>query len=155
LAYVATAPVPEAYAKRYDAKPQSTYGGHQLATGPYMIENDAEGNTIGYEPNKRIHLVRNVSWDKSLDFKPAYLGDIDNLEGNDDVTVASRRILTGRSMIGGDFSPPPEITRDALAHHKDQIELVAGGLDRWITMNTTVKPFDDINVRKAVLAGVD
>ena len=48
------------------------------------------------------------------DFKPAYLDEIDNLEGNDDPGVASRRILTGQSMINGDFSPLPENLKDAL-----------------------------------------
>ncbi len=33
--------------------------------------------------------------------------------------------------------------------------LVPGGGGRWVSMNTTIKPFDDINVRKAVIAGMD
>src|SRR4051812_40903869 len=86
LAYGATAPVPEAYAAKYDKANPSTYGEHQLATGPYMVSNDASGKATGYQPGKEIHLVRNPSWDKSLDFKPAYLDEIDNLEGNDDTT---------------------------------------------------------------------
>ena len=96
LAYGATVPVPEAYAAKFDDETPSTYGENQLSTGPYMIENDAQGKAIGYEPGKRIHLVRNPNWDKSLDFKPAYLDEIDNLEGNDDPGVASRRILDRR-----------------------------------------------------------
>jgi peptide/nickel transport system substrate-binding protein len=155
LAYGATAPVPEAYAAKYDKENPSTYGEHQLATGPYMIANDAQGNATGYEPGKRIHLVRNPSWDKALDFKPAYLDEIDNLEGNDDPGVSARRILTGQSMINGDFSPPPEQLKDAVQNHKDQIVFIGGGGGRWIAMNTKVKPFDNLNVRKAVLAGMD
>ena len=155
LAYGMTAPVPEAYAKEFDAEEQTTYGEHQLATGPYMIENDPEGNTIGYEPGKRIHLIRNPNWDKSLDFKPAYLDEIENLQGNDDPGVASRRILTGESMINGDFAPLPENLKDAVENRKGQLVLVPGSGARWVAMNTTVKPFDDINVRKAVIAGFD
>ena len=155
LANAVTAPVPEAYAKPFDAKPASTYGEHQLATGPYMIANDATGKAIGYQPGRRIKLVRNPSWNKTLDFKPAYLDVIDNVEGNDDAGVASRRIIAGQSMINGDFGPLPEVTKDALNHHKHQIVFVAGGTVRWIALNTTVKPLDDINVRKAVLAGMD
>jgi peptide/nickel transport system substrate-binding protein len=120
-----------------------------------MIENDAEGNTIGYEPGKRIHLVRNEAWDKSLDYKPAYLDEIENLQGNDDPGVASRRILTGKGMINGDFAPLPENLKEASTNRKDQLLLPAGGGGRWIAMNTTIKPFDDINVRKAVIAGFD
>jgi peptide/nickel transport system substrate-binding protein len=155
LAYGATAPVPKAYAAKFDAKTPSTYGENQLATGPYMVENDASGKAIGYDPGKRIHLVRNPSWDKSLDFKPAYLDEIDNLEGNDDPGVASRRILTGQSMINGDFSPLPENLKDASQNRKSQLVLIPSGGGRWISMNTTIKPFDDLNVRKAVSAGFD
>src|SRR4051794_945512 len=138
LASAVTAPVPEAYAKPFDAKPASTYGEHQLATGPYMIANDATGKAIGYQPGRRIQLVRNPSWNRSLDFKPAYLDEIDNVEGNDDATVASRRIIKGWSMIDGDFGPVPEITKDALLHHKDQIVSIAAGAVRWIALNTTI-----------------
>src|SRR4051794_24316697 len=155
LAYGATAPVPKAYAAQYDKENPSTYGEHQLATGPYMIENDKSGNAVGYEPGKRIHLIRNPSWDKSLDFKPAYLDEIDNLEGNDDPTVAGRRILSGQSMISGDFTTPPEILKTALQKQKAQVKLIPSGGGRWIALNMKIKPFDDLNVRKAVLAGMD
>jgi peptide/nickel transport system substrate-binding protein len=155
LAYGVTAPVPEQYAKEFDAKTPSTYGEHQLSTGPYMISNDAQGNATGYEPGKRIHLVRNPNWDKKLDFKPAYLDEIENLQGNDDPGVASRRILTGQSMINGDFAPLPENLKDAVQNRKSQLVLAPGNGGRWVSMNTTIKPFDDINVRKAVIAGFD
>ena len=114
LAYAATSPMPEEYAKKFDAEPTSTYGENQLATGPYMIENDANGKSIGYDPGKRIHLIRNPNWDKNLDYRPAYLDEIDNLQGNDDPGIASRRILDGESMINGDFAPLPENLKDAL-----------------------------------------
>jgi peptide/nickel transport system substrate-binding protein len=155
LGYGATAPVPEAYAKKFDAKTPSTYGENQLATGPYMIENDPSGKAVGYDPGRRIHLIRNPSWDKKLDFKPAYLDEIDNLEGNDDPGVSSRRILTGQSMVNGDFSPLPENLKDASQNRKSQLVLKPSGGGRWISMNMSVKPFDDINVRKAVSAGFD
>ncbi len=155
LAMPLTAPVPEEYAAKFDKENPSTYGDNQVATGPYMIENNAAGKAIGYQPGKRIHLVRNPSWDKSTDFKPAYLDEIDNLEGNDDTGVASRQILTGKSMINGDFSPPPEALKQASTQMKDQLQLVPSGGGRWISLNMKTKPFDDINVRKAVIAGFD
>ena len=155
LAMPLTAPVPEEYAAKFDKENPSTYGDNQVSTGPYMIENNAAGKAIGYQPGKRIHLVRNPSWDKSTDFKPAYLDEIDNLEGNDDTGVASRQILTGKSMINGDFSPPPEALKQASTQMKDQLQLVPSGGGRWISLNMKTKPFDDINVRKAVIAGFD
>ncbi len=58
-------------------------------------------------------------------------------------------------MVNGDFSPLPENLKDASPNRKDQLVLNPSGGDRWISMNMTVKPFDDINVRKAVSAGFD
>jgi peptide/nickel transport system substrate-binding protein len=150
-----TAPVPEEYAEKFDKENPSTYGQNQVATGPYMIENNAQGKAIGYEAGKRIHLVRNPNWDAKLDFKPAYLDEIEMPEGNDDTTVASRKILTGQSMVNADFSPPPAILKQAITNQKDQLVLIPAGGGRWVSMNTTVKPFDDVNVRKAVVAGFD
>jgi len=43
-----SAPVPEEYASKFDAKNPSTYNTHVVATGPYMVKNDAQGNTVGY-----------------------------------------------------------------------------------------------------------
>ena len=70
------APVPEEYAKEFDAENPSTYGINQVATGPYMIENDAEGELTGYEPGKAIRIVRNPNWDPETDFRPAYVDEI-------------------------------------------------------------------------------
>jgi peptide/nickel transport system substrate-binding protein len=155
LGYTNSAPVPEEYASKFDAATQSSYGENQIATGPYMIENNATGKAVGYVPGKRIHLVRNPNWDKSTDFKPAYVDEIDNLEGNDDTTVSSRRILTGKNMLNGDWSPPPEIVKQATQQYKDQIQFMGGAGNRYVAMNTKIKPFDDVNVRKAVSAGFD
>ncbi len=121
-----TAPVPEEYAKKFDAGKTSTYGENQVTTGPYMIENDAQGKAIGYEAGRRIHLVRNPNWDESLDNRPAYVDEIDVQQGNDDATVMSRKILDGQSMINGDQPPPPAILKQALTQQKDQIALTAG-----------------------------
>jgi peptide/nickel transport system substrate-binding protein len=157
LALSLSAPVPEEYAKQFDAKQPSVYGQNQVATGPYMIENDSSGKAIGYEAGRRIHLVRNPNWDKSTDYKPAYVDEIDMPQGNDDTTIASRRVVEGSGMLTGDFSPPPQILATVVRNssQKDQLELFPGGSARYVSMNTTVKPFDDINVRKAVIAGFD
>ena len=118
-----SAPVPEEYAKKFDARAHITYGQNQVATGPYMIENDAEGKAIGYEAGRRIHLVRNPNWDESLTTVPAYVDEIEIQQGNDDATVASRKILDGESMINGDFSPPTRRPREAITQQKDQLVL--------------------------------
>jgi peptide/nickel transport system substrate-binding protein len=157
LALPLSAPVPEEYAKKFDAKQPSLYGQNQVATGPYMIENNASGKAVGYEAGRRIHLVRNPNWDKTTDYKPAYLDEIDMPQGNDDTTIASRRVADGSDMLTGDFSPPPQVLAQTIRNSatKDQLLLFPGGSIRYVSMNTTVKPFDNLNVRKAVTAGFD
>src|SRR3954453_17254913 len=155
LALPLSAPVPEEYAAKFDKQNPSTYGQNQVSTGPYMIANDASGKATGYQAGRDIHLVRNPNWDKSLDFKPAYLDEIDMPQGNDDTTVASRKILDGQGMINGDFSPDPAILKQVVTTNKDRLTLVPNGGGRWVAMNTTIKPFDDVNVRRAVVAGFD
>jgi peptide/nickel transport system substrate-binding protein len=150
-----SAPVPEEYAKEFDAGKNNTYGQNQVATGPYMIENDASGKAIGYEPGRSIHLVRNPNWDESLDNRPAYVDEIEIQEGNDDATVMARKILDGESLINGDQPPPPAVLRQAITRQKDQIDLGTGGAGRWISLNNKIKPFSDVNIRKAVSAGMD
>jgi peptide/nickel transport system substrate-binding protein len=155
LALVLSAPVPEEYAAKLDKRNPSAYGQNQVATGPYMIENDDSGRAIGYEAGRRIHLVRNPNWDKTTDYKPAYLDEIDMPQGNDDTTVASRKVVEGESMLTGDFSPPPQVLAQVSKGQKDQLLLVPAGSARYVSMNSTVAPFDDLDVRKAVIAGFD
>jgi peptide/nickel transport system substrate-binding protein len=150
-----SAPVPREYALRYDSAVQSTYGNHQVATGPYMVDLDRQGQTRGYRPGRRIHLVRNPNWDATTDFRPAYVDDIDIREGNDDAAVATRRIMTGQGLVNGDFNPPPAELKRALKQRRDQIALPLANFVRYVTLNTKVAPFDNINVRKAVVAAFD
>jgi peptide/nickel transport system substrate-binding protein len=150
-----TAPVPEEYARKFDAEKITTYGENQVATGPYMIENDASGKAVGYQAGREIHLVRNPSWKEGQDPRPAYLDEVQINEGNDDATVMARKVLEGESMINGDVPPPPAVLKTALSRQKDQVQLAPSGGGRWIAMNTTMEPFNDVNVRKAVVAGFD
>jgi len=162
-----SAPVPEEYAKEFDAENPSTYGEHQVATGPYMIENacvqgsqpndDCDGALTGYTPNKEIHLVRNPNWKASSeDFRPAYLDDIEFQEGFADTVSAGKKILAGNAEVNGDFSTPPGVIKQAATSGEDgQLTVTPSGGNRYIALNTQEPPFDDINVRKAVIAGTN
>ncbi|MFL5827924.1 MAG: ABC transporter substrate-binding protein [Thermoleophilaceae bacterium] len=154
-----SAAVPAEYAKKFDKKNPSSYGQNQVATGPYMIKNNSSGKATGYEPGKRITLVRNPNWDKSTDYRPAYLDSIVFDEGNADAVSASRRILQGSDLANGqaDFNIPPQILKQASqgATKAQLIRGVSTGRVRYISLNTTIKPFDNPNVRKAVSAIVD
>src|SRR5438876_793768 len=56
-----TAPVPEDYAKKFDAKKPSEYVNYLVASGPYMLKADSSGKVLGtgYQPGKSLTLVRN------------------------------------------------------------------------------------------------
>ena len=155
LALLVTAPVPEEYAAKFDKETPTTYGENQVATGPYMIENNAEGKAIGYKPQQSIHLVRNPSWDAKTDYKPAYLDEIQTLSGNDDPDIASRRILEGKGLVNGDYLPGPQTLKLASDQYKDQLVITPAATYRYISINNTVKPFDNIDVRKAISASMD
>ena len=155
LSLPATVPVPKDYAQKYDDAKLSTYGKHQVFTGPYMIKNDGKGNITGHKAGRRLDLVRNPSWDAKSDYRPAYLDTISFLGGND-INVASRRVLSGKGLASGDYAAPPvNILRSALSTRRDQVAIVPSQGIRFIALNTTVKPFDNVNVRRAAAAAID
>jgi peptide/nickel transport system substrate-binding protein len=149
-----SAPVPEEYAAKFDAKTPSAYGTHQVTTGPYMIQNDKAGNAIGYKAGQFINLVRNPNWVASTDYKPAYLDSITIKEGVDPA-VASRQILNGHSLVNGDFQLPPDVLKSVSTGSKKAQLLISPptGRFRYIALDSRKKPFDNINVRKAIVAG--
>jgi peptide/nickel transport system substrate-binding protein len=155
MALPITAPVPEEYARKFDAASPSTYLSHQVFTGPYQVKNDAKGNLTGYEPKKRIQLVRNPNWDPKTDFRPAFVNAIDIREGNEDTVTDSLRVLKGKSMLSGDYSVPPDALRQGVQRYPSQVALPPGGSIRYMALNTRIPPFNDPNIRKAVIAGID
>ena len=152
-----TVPVPEEYASKFDKKTPSTYDQYTTFTGPYMVKNDPHtGKVTGRVPGKSIDLVRNPNWNKSTDYRPAYLDAINIQEGNDDLATAARRALSGSSSVCCDTSEPPaQVLKQAVTREKDQALFAPSGGVLYVAFNTTVKPFDNINIRKAIIAGSD
>ena len=155
MALPLTVPVPEEYAKTFDAKNPSTYDQHVAFIGPYMVKNDASGKLVGRKPGKSITIVRNPNWDKGNDYRPAYLDRIEILEGNNDPLVATRRILTGSHLVSGDFTVPANLLKKAVTQYKDQTSITQTAAWRAVSVNTKMKPFDNVNVRKAIFAVFD
>jgi peptide/nickel transport system substrate-binding protein len=154
LSLTISVPVPKEYAQKYDKTTPSTYGEeHAVYTGPYMVESDAEGKAIGYVPGKRIHLVRNPDYTPVDDFRPAFLDEIDFQGGNEDAAVATRRVLSGESLALGELEPPASQLKRLLESNKTELSAVPGGGWRMISLDTSRPPFDDIDVRKATIAG--
>jgi peptide/nickel transport system substrate-binding protein len=151
LAMPLTSPVPKEYAEEFDKESPSTYNEHVVSSGPYMIENDAQGKLVGYKPGKSIHLVRNPNWNKDADFRPAYLDEILLTTNATDANVSGRQVLQGENLVL-DTNPPAQVLKRVVQRQKDQLVTLPGGGFRWFPLNTTVKPLDNINVRKAILA---
>jgi peptide/nickel transport system substrate-binding protein len=150
-----SAPVPEEYAKRYDAMKPTEYGNYQVATGPYMLKNDSAGKVlgIGYIPGKSATLVRNPNWNPATDFRPAYLNQIDIKLGGD-TTVIGRQVLEGSDMVQNEIPAQP-IVRLAYEKFRSQLEISPGAGDHYIAVNNKQGPFSNVNVRKAFWAALD
>jgi peptide/nickel transport system substrate-binding protein len=150
-----SAPVPEEYAKRFDAMKPTEYGNYQVATGPYMLKNDSAGKVlgIGYVPGKSATLVRNPNWNAATDFRPAYLNQID-IELGGDTTVIGRQVLEGSDMVENE-TPAQPIVRLAYEKFRSQLEISPGAGDHYIAVNNKQGPFSNVNVRKAFWAALD
>jgi peptide/nickel transport system substrate-binding protein len=152
-----TTPVPREYAASHDKKVPSTYDQYVAFTGPYMVKNDPRsGKVVGRVPGKSIEIVRNPNWDRSTDYRPAYLDEIEIQEGNNDLASASRRALRGSAATCCDSSQPPApVLKAAVQRPTGQVLFVPAGGTHYISLNTTVRPLDNLNVRKAILAASD
>ena len=146
-----SAPVPEEYAKQYDAENPSTYGEHQLATGPYYDRRKLRS------PNKEINLVRNPNWDAVRRGLPAGVPGHDHVqEGFADTVSAGEEDPHRQRQVNGDFTLRRALIKQAATpSDPDQLTLTPSGGNRYVALNTPKPPFDDINVRKAVVAGTD
>ena len=152
-----SAPVPREYARRFDRGKRSTYGEHAVATGPYMIEADRDGRLTGYKPGRYLRMVRNPNWNRETDFRPAYVDRIEMRLGATEQHLRSQRVLEGKGAISID--PPSRVSlKQALSGpRRRQIVVASGGpgMTVFAALNTRVPPFDDVNVRRAVVAAFD
>jgi peptide/nickel transport system substrate-binding protein len=156
LAMPISIPVPKEFAQRYDKTVPSTYGEqHAVYTGPYKIETDEQGKVTGFRPQQRIRIVRNPQYAGVGDFRPAFLDEIEIQSGNEETATATRRILSGESMATGEIEPPSNLLERLLESNKEELSVVPGGGWRAISLDTARPPFDDLDVRKAVIAGFD
>jgi peptide/nickel transport system substrate-binding protein len=151
-----TVPVPREYATRFDRHNPSTYDDHVAFTGPYRIAADKTGRLTGRNPGRRIRLVRNPNWSGKTDFRPAYLNKITIDESDADDATLVRRTLSGHHLLCCDQPQlPRRLVRRALTRFPRQVGSVAAGGTRWVALNMQVAPFDNLNVRRAVVAAFD
>jgi peptide/nickel transport system substrate-binding protein len=150
-----SAPVPEEYAKKYDAKTPSEYGSFQAATGPYMFQADSEHKVLGtgYQPGKSVTLVRNPSWNASTDNVPACLNQV-NIKIGGEPNVIGRQVLQGSHLIQND-PPSRTVVQEAYEHYRSQLLISPGAGIRYVAVNNAHGPFANPNLRKALWAALD
>jgi peptide/nickel transport system substrate-binding protein len=143
-----TAPVPESYAAKFDKSSPSKYDSDptiQAFTGPYIIKS--------YTAGRNITLVRNPSWSRSADgVRPAFADKIVWNAGSDP-TVAARQTLDSQNLLMAD-TPPSATLKSAYETKKSQLSVAPLG-SYYAALNTSVAPFNNLNLRKAVIAAQD
>jgi peptide/nickel transport system substrate-binding protein len=152
-----SAAVPKEYAEKFDKNKPSNYGAYQVATGPYMFKNNAEGKVlgVGYFPGKSATLVRNPNWKESTDIRPAYLNEIQFKIGGTN-SVLGRQVLEGTNVVENEAGLlASNILHLAVERYKPQLEISPGAGSHYITLNSSHGPFKNENLRKAVWAALD
>ena len=160
LSLPGSAPVPESVAAPLDKHAPTEFGVTELtATGPYMIQGEQNGNSItsGYTPAKSLTLVRNPNWNPNSyagPYKPpAYLNQIDiSLGGNP--AVIGPQVLKGSDMVEFD-TPTAATVQEAYQHYPSEITFTTGAGDHYMTLNTSIPPFNNVDLRRAVYANLD
>ncbi|MFL5890488.1 MAG: ABC transporter substrate-binding protein [Solirubrobacteraceae bacterium] len=147
------APVPPGYARRFDRLPRSTYGRHQVFTGPYRIAADRAGLLPAADAS-RITLERNPAWDSEEDFRPAFVDRIVLAQRLPGAVALARRVLGGRGAVTGTEPARADLV-GALRARRAQVALPLAGEITFIALNTRLAPFDDPDVRRAVSAALD
>ena len=139
LATIFASPVPPGT----PAKDQSQHP--ILSTGPYVI--------TGYTPNKQVTLARNPNFVPTADV-PATNPDTVTVQIVGDDSLALQKVINGQG--DWDYHPIP-VDRLASVQQKypTQLKIYTPANTYYFFMNTRTKPFNDINVRKAVNYAID
>ena len=157
LAMPAAAPVPEEVAGCF--KRAGEYGRYLVSSAGYMFEGadqmDASSckslkPASGYDPDSAMILVRNPDYDQSTDdYRENWVDEFHHTI-NTNTNDLEQRLDTGDNDIA--YTPTPQTLRKFVQDPELESRLHTYSGDRtwYITMNLNEKPFDDINVRKAV-----
>ncbi|MFE9309847.1 ABC transporter substrate-binding protein [Streptomyces sp. NPDC088353] len=133
---------------RQDMDTKSKYGLHPFSSGPYKFES--------YSPGKDLKLVRNTEWKQASDpIRKAY---------PDEITIKffSNANDMDQRLIAGDYDldlnqtgMSPQGRQTALKKYKGNLDNPVSGYVRYAVFPQSVKPFDNIHCRNAVIYGAD
>jgi len=159
----ATSPLPAEATKGHD----QDYGRFLVPSGCYMWQGEDQVDfsqakptpPTGYQPGKSMTLVRNPGWDPASDpNRKCYLDQINVAIGGDPADLFNKVQEGSLDFIDDDpqeatalktFRADPTLSKQILPG-PGETELYGDDATTYISMNTTVPPFDDVNVRKAV-----
>lgn len=142
-----SAAVPQELASSGDSKSPVTYDADptkQAFDGPYMIKS--------YTADQHLLLVRNPNWNAKSDFRPAYADQIDWRAGGDPGELG-RQTLASSDLLMAD-GPPANIVKSAYLTERGQMVVATLG-DYYATLNTQTQPFNNVNLRRAVVAAAN
>lgn len=147
LSLPGSAPVPRELAAKLDKSSPSKYDSDptgQAFSGPYMISS--------YKAGRSLRLVRNPNWDPDTDDRPAYPDEIDWKAGGDP-NVLARQTLNSTDLLMADVPPAP-VLKTAYQTKRSQLSIATLGI-YYASLNTSVPPFDNVNLRRAAIAAAD
>jgi peptide/nickel transport system substrate-binding protein len=159
LSMPATGPIPQEVAKC--SLKAGDYGRFVISSGPYMLNGADKLQTTscsamkpisGYDPTKKILLVRNPAYDQSTD--NLRTNNVDGISITIDTNINDIFNKVQQGTLDASFTnqPPKTILQQYLTQpdKKKLIHFDSGDRTWYITMNWATPPFDDIHVRKAV-----
>ncbi|WP_055587598.1 ABC transporter substrate-binding protein [Peterkaempfera griseoplana] len=128
----------------------ASYAKHPVSSGPYKVEN--------YVANKGFDMVRNPNWDASTDKLRSALPDKITFTVTSNADDLDSRLLAGSIDIDAGQRGVQTAAQGKILTHPD---LKANTVDapaatiRYISIQTKVAPFDNINCRKAVVYAIN
>jgi len=129
----------------------ASYADHPVASGPYKI--------AFYQRGQSLTLVRNPEWDAATDPVNTALPDRIQVTMRLSSTDIDDQILSGHMDVSGaqtGVAPFTLATTLADPTLRDERSLtVTTGVVRFLSVTTTVAPFDNIHCRKALAWAVD
>lgn len=160
LSLPATGPIPKEVAKCFTTP--GGYGRDVVSSGPYMIQGAASVRISscsaitpmsGFDPASKLILVRNPNYDPATDSTAmrTALPDSFAFTINSNQTDIFNRIRQG--LADDSLNSPPASIIAQVHADPTQRALIHSGLGdttKYISMNLTQAPFNDIHVRKAV-----
>jgi len=164
LALPAAAPVPMEVAGCFSKA--GDYGRDLVSSGAYMVQGADQVDLSscaavrpesGFDPTRRLTLVRNPNYDAATDARSDrsnYLDGVDIRIQTNPVTIR-QDLSAGR--IDGLLSPVNDLQQVRATPPPGGVrvrEFVGSGLV-YLFMNLLVPPFDDVHVRRAVALAID